>query len=255
MNSIKSFIVKHKTFVIGLLIIVLAAAGISLAVFGGRDEAPASAPGEEKADAAADEGADPKSEEAEEAEKTEAAEENEETAQTGADADEDQYKSSAEAGQSTSASRPSAGNTGSAEKPSAGQNSGTSCQHNWVTTTRTEKEPHTVIVTEKVVQYDYYRFYWYNTRQWEETRDPDRFDEWQHDRNGGPLSPNSINMAKTPEDRPLFKGYDSNGHATYTNDHVHSTLSETVPCEPYEKTEYTTVTITTIVCSKCGATR
>ena len=37
MNSIKSFIVKHKTLVIGLLIIVLAAAGISLAVFGGSD--------------------------------------------------------------------------------------------------------------------------------------------------------------------------------------------------------------------------
>ena len=245
MNSIKAFIMKHKTLVIGLLIVVLAAAGISLAVFGDRDEAPASAPGEEK---------------------TETAEENEENAQTGADADEDQSKSSAEAGQSTSSSRPSAGNTGSAEKPSAGdtgsaekpsagQSSGTSCQHNWVTTTRTEKEPHTVIVTEKVVQYDFYRFYWYNTGQWEETRDPDRFDEWQHDRNGGPLSPNSINMAKKPEDCPLFKGYDSNGHATYTNDHVHSTLSETVPCEPYEKTEYTTVTITTIVCSKCGATR
>ena len=112
-----------------------------------------------------------------------------------------------------------------------------------------------MIVTEKVVQYDYYRFYWYNTRQWEETRDPDRFDEWQHDRNGGPLSPNSINMANPPEKCPLFKGYDSNGHATYTNDHVHSTLSETVPCEPYEKTEYTTVTIRTTVCSKCGATR
>ncbi len=233
MNSIKSFIVKHKTLVIGLLIIVLAAAGISLAVFGGSDEAPASAPGEEKADAAAGEGDDLESEEAEEAEKTEAAEEDEETAQTGADADEDQSKSSAEAGQST----------------------GTSCQHNWVTTTRTEKEPHTVIVTEKVVQYDYYRFYWYDTRQWEETRDPDRFSEWQHDRNGGPLSPNSINMANPPEKCPLFKGYDRNGHATYTNDHVHSTLSETVPCEPYEKTEYTTVTITTTVCSKCGATR
>lgn len=247
MNSIKAFIMKHKTIVIGLLIIVLAAAGISLAVFGDRDETPASAPGEEKIDAAAGEGDDLESEEAEEAEdaeKTEAAEENEETAQTGAGTDEDQSESSAEAGQSTSSSR-----------PSAGQGSGTSCQHNWVTTTRTEKEPHTVIVTEKVVQYDYYRFYWYNTGQWEETRDPDRFSEWQHDRNGGPLSPNSINMAKTPEDCPLFKGYDSNGHATYTNDHVHSALSETVPCEPYEKTEYTTVTITTTVCSKCGATR
>ena len=244
MNSIKSFIVKHKTFVIGLLIIVLAAAGISLAVFGGSDEAPASALGEEKADAAADEDDDLESEEAEDAEKIEEEEDAEKTAQSGAGTDEDQSESSAEAGQSTSSSR-----------PSSGQSSGTSCQHNWVTTTRTEKEPHTVIVTEKVVQYDYYRFYWYNTRQWEETRDPDRFDEWQHDRNGGPLSPNSINMANPPEKCPLFKGYDSNGHATYTNDHVHSTLSETVPCEPYEKTEYTTVTIRTTICSKCGATR
>ncbi len=254
MNKIKAFIMTHKTLMIGLLIIVLAAAGISLAVFGGSDEAPASAPGEEKADAAADEDDDLESEEAEDAEKIEEEEDAEKTAQSGAGTDEDQSKSSAEAGQSTSSSRPSSGQ-GSAEKPSAGQSSGTSCQHNWVITTRTEKEPHTVIVTEKVVQYDFYRFYWYDTDQWEETRDPDRFSEWQHDRNGGQLSPNSINMANPPEKCPLFKGYDSNGHATYTNDHVHSTLSETVPCEPYEKTEYTTVRITTTVCSKCGATR
>ena len=89
MNKIKAFIMTHKTLMIGLLIIVLAAAGISLAVFGDRDEAPASAPGEEKADAAADEDDDLESEEAEDAEKTEAAEENEETAQTGAGTDED----------------------------------------------------------------------------------------------------------------------------------------------------------------------
>lgn len=57
---------------------------------------------------------------------------------------------------------------------------------------------------ERYEKYTLYRMYWYDKGTLEETRDSSRFNEWERDRTGGPLSPNSINMAKNPEDCPLF---------------------------------------------------
>ena len=132
--------------------------------------------------------------------------------------------------------------------------SGTECKHVWVTRTETVQEPVTVIVDHEQREYSLYRFYWYNTGTWEETRDGSRFQEWYRSADGGlyPL----YNPYERPEDNPLFIEYDSNGNPTYQNDHtIVSGLFENVPCEPYEKTEMTTVTKTVTKCSLCGAVK
>lgn len=137
-------------------------------------------------------------------------------------------------------------NSSSSSKPSH--------EHVWVSHTETVQEPVTVIVDTETKEYTLYRIYWYNTKTWEETRDPNRFNEWTHSADGQlyPL----YNPYDRPEDNPLFQGYDSNGNATYLNDHsIISGLYEEVPCEPYEKTEMRTVTITVETCSICGATK
>lgn len=150
---------------------------------------------------------------------------------------------------------PSTSPSDHAGSPEAHPGSGTAstgCNHEWVTRTETVQEPTTVIVTSEQQEYTLYRFYWYTSGTWEETRDSSRFDEWYHSADGSlyPL----YNPYEKPEDNPLFLGYDGNGNPTYTNDHtILSGLFEEVPCEPYEKTEITTMTITTTVCSKCGA--
>lgn len=132
--------------------------------------------------------------------------------------------------------------------------SGTECKHVWVTRTETVQEPVTVIVDHEQREYSLYHFYWYNTGTWEETRDGNRFQEWYRSADGGlyPL----YNPYERPEDNPLFIEYDSNGNPTYQNDHtIVSGLFENVPCEPYEKTEMTTVTKTVTKCSLCGAVK
>ena len=128
------------------------------------------------------------------------------------------------------------------------------CQHVWVTHTETVQEPITTTVTQEKREYTLYRFYWYDTGTWEESRDSSRFNEWYHSANGAlyPL----YNPYEKPEDNPLFQKYDNNGHPTYINDHtIISGLFEWVPCEPYEKTEITTVTKTVTVCALCGITK
>ena len=71
---------------------------------------------------------------------------------------------------------------------------------------------------EKTEKYSIYRMYWYNTGKWEETRDPERFDEWYKSKNGGLYT--LYNPYAKPEDDPLFIGYDKNGHPQYTNNHT-----------------------------------
>ena len=128
----------------------------------------------------------------------------------------------------------------------------TGCQHTWVTRTETKQEPMKTIVTAERREYTLYRFYWYHTGKWEETRDHKRFDEWMKSENGSLYT--ILHPYPRPEDNPLFIKYDEHGHETYTNDHVIiSNLFEWIPCEPYEKTEMTTVTVTSTICSKCGA--
>lgn len=190
--------------------------------------------------------------------------EDEETSETDAESNndskdiEDSDKTDSSSTGSSSNSSGSSGSSGSTSGASgtSGSSSGSQSNHKhvWKTRTETVQEPQTTIVTEEKQYYTLYRFYWYNTNKWEESRDRDRFTEWQKSENGQ-LYPLKHPYAK-PEDNPLFKGYDSNGNPTYTNDHsIISNLFDWVPCEPYEKTEMVTVKRTVTYCSICGATK
>ena len=150
------------------------------------------------------------------------------------------------------------GSAGGTQYVSSG-NTDSSHKHIWKSHTAQKKVTETVTVVdepEKTVGYSLYRMYWYNTGEWEETRDPERFDAWQKDMQGGPFAPNSINMAKKPEDCPLFKGYDEKGNATYTGDHTIITgLYETIPAVTHEETRTRYETYTDYYYCDCGAVK
>lgn len=146
------------------------------------------------------------------------------------------------------------GSSNTSDASGSSSNTQSNHKHVWAKRTETVQEPQTIIVTEEKEYYTLYRFYWYNTDTWEESKDSDRFNEWTRSENGQ-LYPLKHPYAK-PEDNPLFKGYDSNGNPTYTNDHsIISNLFDWVPCEPYEKTEMVAVKRTVTYCSVCGATK
>lgn len=148
------------------------------------------------------------------------------------------------------------GSAGGTQYVSSG-NTDSSHKHVWKAHTAQKKVTETVTVVdepEKTVSYSLYRMYWYNTGKWEETRDPERFQTWMRDREGGQISPDSITMAKKPEDCPLFNGYDENGHASFTNDHtIISGLYETIPAVTHEETRTRYETYTDYYYCDCGA--
>ena len=150
------------------------------------------------------------------------------------------------------------GSAGGTQYVSSG-NTDSSHKHVWKAHTAQKKVTETVTVVdepEKTVSYSLYRMYWYNTGKWEETRDSERFQTWMRDREGGQISPNSITMAKKPEDCPLFKGYDENGHATFTNDHTIITgLYETIPAVTHEENRTRYETYTDYYYCDCGAVK
>ncbi len=149
-------------------------------------------------------------------------------------------------------------NSSTSSKPQSTASQSSSHTHKW--TEHKAKRWHENIVTvvdqpEQYKEYTLYRMYWYNTGKWEETRDPDRFNEWNHDMNGGPLSPNSINMASKPENCPLFKGYNDLGQPTYTNDHsIISGLYDTIPEVTHEEDQgWYEEYVDYVWCPECGA--
>lgn len=121
---------------------------------------------------------------------------------------------------------PDAGTTGSVANQSSGSSGtnsaqGASHQHTWKAHTAQKWVSNIVTVVdqpEKTEKYSIYRMYWYNTGKWEETRDPERFDEWYKSKNGGLYT--LYNPYPKPEDDPLFIDYDKNGHPQYTNNHT-----------------------------------
>lgn len=119
----------------------------------------------------------------------------------------------ASGGNSSSSATPSGGNSGSANTASH--------THTWKAHTAQKWVSNIVTVVdrpEKTEKYSIYRMYWYNTGKWEETRDPERFDEWYKSKNGGLYT--LYNPYPKPEDDPLFICYDKNGHPQYTNNHT-----------------------------------
>ena len=104
---------------------------------------------------------------------------------------------------------PDAGTTGSVANQSTGSSGtnsaqGASHQHTWKAHTAQKWVSNIVTVVdrpEKTEKYSIYRMYWYNTGKWEETRDPERFDEWYKSKNGGLYT--LYNPYPKPEDDPL----------------------------------------------------
>ena len=121
---------------------------------------------------------------------------------------------------------PDAGTTGSVANQSTGSSGtnsaqGASHQHTWKAHNAQKLVSKIVTVVgqpEKTEKYSIYKMYWYNTGKWEETRDPQRFNEWYKSKNGGLYT--LYNPYAKPEDNPLFIGYDKNGNPQYTNDHT-----------------------------------
>lgn len=151
------------------------------------------------------------------------------------------------------------GSAGGTQYVSSG-NTDSSHKHIWKSHTAQKKVTETVTVVdepEKTVGYSLYRMYWYNTGEWEETRDPERFQAWIKDKDGGQISPNSIMMTtNNPEKCPLFKGYDEKGHASFTNDHtIFTGLYETIPAVTHEETRTRYESYTDYYYCDCGAVK
>lgn len=107
----------------------------------------------------------------------------------------------------------------------------------WVTV---EDEP---ARSEKVTEY---RMYYWDTKTWETSEDPNVFNAWQREK---------IEWMRTyryennmpPE---LFQGYDENGNPVYTNDHTILTYYKTIPAVTHEEEQ-----VDYQYCSICGQRR
>ena len=142
-------------------------------------------------------------------------------------------------------------------EPAGGENAGSAQphEHNWIDHTNQRWVSQIVTVVDEPERYEpygMYKIYWYNTGNWEETRDPDRFAAWCYDEEGGPLS--TYRYSK-PEDNPLFLGYDENGHASFTGDHVLWTAYDYIPAVTHEEDQGYYETYVDYCYCDCGATK
>ncbi len=107
---------------------------------------------------------------------------------------------------------------------------------------------------EQTVKYSIYRMYWYTTGKWEETRDPERFDQWYKSKEGGLYT--IYHPYKNPEDNPLFIQYDKNGNPMYTNDHsIIGPYYEIIPAVTHEEDHGYYETYVDYYYCECGATK
>ena len=105
---------------------------------------------------------------------------------------------------------------------------------------------------ERYEEYSIFKIYWYNTGTWEETRDPDRFTEWAHSKNGS-LYP--FYYIDNYEDNPLFLGYNELGQPSFTGDHVFWTGYDFIPAVTHEEDQgYYEAYVDYYYCD-CGATK
>jgi hypothetical protein len=127
---------------------------------------------------------------------------------------------------SSSASRSKSSGSSSASR-SKSSGSSTPAGKKWIPEQghyedNTEWVPNIVTIVDEpkhTETYDVYRMYWYNTGQWEETTDPNRFEEWTKDKDGGQLYPAYHPYARE-EDNPLFIRRNANGSFDQYSDHT-----------------------------------
>lgn len=129
-------------------------------------------------------------------------------------------------------------------------------EHNWIAHTDQRWVSQIVTVVdepERYEEYDVYGIYWYNTGEWEETRDPNRYAAWWRDKEGGPTSESA--SFKNYEDNPLFLGYDDQGHAMFQGDHVIRTEYDRIPAVTHEEDQGYYETYVDYYYCDCGATK
>lgn len=148
------------------------------------------------------------------------------------------------------------GNNAANENTQPDQPSEPTHEHVWHEHTAQRWVPNVVTVVdepERYEEYDMWRFYWYNTGTWEETRDYARWDAWWNDWEGGYWAPNSMSMVINPEDCPLFIGYNELGQESYMGDHVHWIEYEKIPAVTHEEDQGYYETYTDYYYCDCGA--
>lgn len=161
-----------------------------------------------------------------------------------------QTKTSKKNSQTQSTSK-SSQKTTTNKSSSTNQSSSSTHEHVWKDHTAKRQVTKTVTVVdepETSQKVPTYRLYWWDSKKWTETTDPEVFKEW---------SAQKMQWMKTtgytnpPE---LYLGKDANGHDQYTNDHSIITNYETVPAKTHqEEKTYTETYVDYQYCSICGA--
>ncbi len=251
MNKIKAFIQKNWKIVIPILVVIIVLIGVGVYLILRLNHGA-----ENQADTqTAQESMVSKEEANVENQEEESEKENSESQQQVGQADGDTPEADTASGTNTSSQ---SANKNSNSYESSSPNSGTpNASHTHVWKEHTAKKWVSDIVTvvdepEQVVKYSIYRMYWYTTDEWEETRDPDRFDVWYKSQEGGlyPL----YHPYKKPEDNPLFLGYDKNGNPTYRGDHaIIGPYYETIPAVTHEEDHGHYETYVDYYYCSCGA--
>lgn len=168
--------------------------------------------------------------------------------------------SSTESSQQTENSKPSTSNneapSSSSETvtSSASSSGSTSSAHKHVWKDHIAKRWVSNIVTvvdepEKTEKVTVYRMYWWDSKQWTETKDPNKFNEWYTKKAEWMVT------YRYPNDMPpeLYLGEDENGNPQYTNDHSIITYYETTPAVTHEEDQGHYETYVDYQYCDCGA--
>ncbi len=238
MEHMKKFFHDKKIFIIAAVILLLLAAVIWLCIFfaGQQDKQDTSA-------LTANDKSSHLAVSSEQAIASEAADSTIDSAN--ADASIVQEDSSA-AGLLSSKTSSAAGGAGTA----AGKPAASAHEHDW--TEHKAKRWHENIVTVEDVpaqtkKVQTYHLYWWDTKKWQDTTDPDVFDQWSREKIGWMKE---YGYSMPPE---LYQGTDENGNPVYLNDHSIITTYETIPAVTHEEDrgwweEYTDY----LYCRGCG---
>lgn len=146
---------------------------------------------------------------------------------------------------STDSVQPPSGTSSDTTEPESSPDSsgGISHQHIWqdhVTTVTV------VDVPAQSVQVTEYHMYYWDSKTWQISEDPDVFKAWERQKMEWMRTYRYENNMP-PE---LFKGYDQNGHPQYTNDHSIVTYYKNIPAVTHEEQR-----VDYQYCTVCGITK
>lgn len=155
---------------------------------------------------------------------------------------------------STSSNEVSSSSSETSVSSSTSSSGGTSSAHKHVWKDHTAKRWVSNIVTvvdepEKTEKVTIYRMYWWDSKQWTETKDPDKFDEWYTKKFEWMVT------YDYPYDMPpeLYLGEDEKGNPQFTNDHSIISYYETIPAVTHEEDQGHYETYVDYQYCDCGA--